>query len=290
MIPFDSVTPLIVVALGALWSEKAGILNIALEGQMLAGAFAAVLIWYATGNELAALAAAVTVGGLSGQLLAWGTLDWKTDPFIAALGLNLFLPAVTGWVSFSLFGNLGVIRLDRIVVPAIAHVPARFFEALLLVLTTGLLLYRTPWGLQLRAAGGSPELASTLGFSPRRLQRQALSLSGALAALGGAFLSLSLGAFVPGMSAGTGWTALVALYLGFRRPGLVLAACFLLAWAEQAAAALQAVPSLPTGVVLALPSLVTTVVYVITSAIQGSPRRGKRGPWKTQGRPSRSHS
>jgi len=265
-IPFDLLTPLLVVALGALWSERAGLLNIALEGQMLSGALAAVLVYSFTGELALALLAAAAFGALTGLVLAWGTLELGADPFIAALGLNLLLPALAGWVSFSLFGNLGVIRLDSGAAPVWLGVPAFFVATLALTLGTEGLLMHTPWGLRLRAAGSSSALMASRGLGTRGLQRQALALSGALGALGGAFLALTLGAFVPGISAGKGWIALVALYLGLRRPLPVMAACLVLAWTEQASNLLQAFRNLPTGLVLGLPSLLTVVVFVATSA------------------------
>jgi len=264
-VPFDLLTPLLIAALGALWSERAGILNIALEGQMLAGALAAVLVQHFTGSLALALTVALVFGALTGLVLAWGTLDLGADPFIAALGLNLLLPALAGWVSFSLFGNLGVIRLGA-TAPATLGVPAFFVVALGLTAATHALLFHTPWGLRLRAAGTSPPLMASRGLSTRGPQRQALALSGSLGALAGAFLALTLGAFVPGISAGKGWIALVALYLGLRRPLPVLAACLVLAWTEQASNLLQAVRELPAGLVLGLPSLLTVVVFVVTSA------------------------
>jgi len=265
-IPFDLLTPLLVAALGALWSERAGVLNIALEGQMLTGALAGVLAYHFTGNLALSLMAAVGFGALTGLLLAWGTLDLGADPFIAALGLNLLLPALAGWVSFSLFGNLGVIRLDSHAAPMILGVPVFFLAALGLTIATHAVLFHTPWGLRVRAAGTSPTLMASRGLGTRGYQRTALALSGSLGALGGAFLALTLGAFVPGISAGKGWVALVALYLGMRRPLPLFLACLALAWTEQASNLLQSFRDLPAGLVLGLPSLVTVVVFVATSA------------------------
>lgn len=281
MIPFDLLTPLLVVALGALWSERAGVLNIALEGQMLSGALAAILVDHFTGNLGLALVAAVAFGALTGQVLAWGALDLKADPFITALGLNLLLPALAGWVSFSLFGNLGVIRVEESA-PLWWGVPVFFLIAVALTAGTHGLLFRTPWGLRVRAAGTSASLMASRGLGTQGLQRQALTISGALGALGGAFLALTLGAFVPGISAGRGWIALVALYLGMRRPVWVLVACWALAWTDQAANLLQAIRTLPSGLVLGLPSLLTVIVFVATSAAKkrlspGTARRPSPG-------------
>lgn len=281
LVPFALLTPLLVAALGALWSERAGLLNIALEGQMLAGALVGVLVMHFTGDLPLALATALVFGALTGLVLAWGALDLGADPFIAALGLNLLLPALAGWVSFSLFGNLGVIRLEE-TAPEWGGVPAFFWVAVVLTLASHAVLFHTPWGLRLRAAGTSPSLMQSRGLSVRSPQRQALALSGALGALAGAFLALGLGAFVPGISAGKGWIALVALYLGLRRPLLVLAACLVLAWTEQASNLLQAVEDLPVGLVLGLPSLLTMVVFVATSAFNRErARRPSRGRSRT---------
>ena len=96
-LPFDLFTPLLLAALGALLSERAGILNIALEGQMLGGAFTAILVQQLTGNLALTALAVVSFGAATSLLLAWGTLKLKADPFIAALGLNLLIPAVIGW-------------------------------------------------------------------------------------------------------------------------------------------------------------------------------------------------
>jgi simple sugar transport system permease protein len=266
-IPVELLTPLLVAALGALWSEKAGVLNIALEGQLLAGALAAVLVQHFTGSAILAVGAALAVGALTGMVLAWGAFDLGTDPFIAALGLNLLLPAAAGWASSALFGNEGAIRVGA-VAPVWFGAPAFLIAALALTIATHAVLFHTSWGLRLRAAGTSPPLMASRGLRAQTYQRQALIVSGALGSLAGAFLSLSLGVFVPGMSAGKGWIALVALYLGVRRPIFILLACLLLAWTEQTSNLLQGVEHLPSGVVLALPPLVTVVVFVITSAVR----------------------
>ena len=281
LVPFDLLTPLLVAALGALWSERAGVLNIALEGQMLSGALVGVLAFHFTGDLTFTIATVLVFGALTGLVLAWGTLDLGSDPFIAALGLNLFLPALAGWVSFLLFGNLGVIRLTGAEVPQLFGVPGFFLIALGLTAATQAVLFHTPWGLRLRAAGTSSALMASRGLETRTYQRQALALSGALGALAGAFLALTLGAFVPGISAGKGWIALVALYLGLRRPLPLLAACLLLAWTDQASNLLQSVRDLPAGLVLGLPSLLTVIVFVATSAARKNLSLGKgkpRGP------------
>lgn len=280
-IPIDLLTPLLVATLGALWSERAGVLNIALEGQLLAGALTAVLVQHFTGSAVLAVVAALAVGAMTGAILAWGTFDLGADPFIAALGLNLLLPALAGWVSFGLFGNLGAIRVGG-AAPVWFGTSAFFIVALALTIATHAVLFHTPWGLRVRAAGSSAALMLGRGLKARTYQRQALLVSGGLGALAGAFLGLTLGVFVPGISAGKGWIALVALYLGVRRPVFILLACLLLAWTEQASNLLQGFEHLPSGVVLGIPPLVTVVVFVATSAVRrGTRKRPPQAPNRT---------
>jgi simple sugar transport system permease protein len=244
------------------------VLNIALEGQMLGGAFTAIVVQQATGNPALTLLAVAAFGAATSLVLSWGTFRLKADPFIAALGLNLLIPALTGWVSFLLFGNQGIIRLDQAFAPQLGTVPLSFAAALLLALGVQGLVFHTAWGLRLRAAGTSEALMASRGLRTGGLKTTALLLSGVLGALGGAVLALNLGTWVQGISAGKGWIALVALYLGLRKPlGLVLAVA-LLAFTEQLSGFLQGVPELPQGVLMGLPSLITVVVFVATSALQ----------------------
>ncbi len=277
-LPFDLLTPLLLAALGALYSERAGILNIAIEGQMLGGAFVAILVVYLTGSPALALLAVLAFGAGASLVLAWGALTLRADPFIAALGLNLLIPALAGWASFLLFGNQGVIRLPEAFAPQLAGLPVTFLVALVLAGATHGLLFHTAWGLRLRAAGVSEALMTSRGLPTRGIKTTALVLSGALAALGGAVLALNLGAWVGGISSGKGWIALVALYLGLRNPLLVVLACLVLAATEQLSGVLQGLTDLPNGVLLGLPSLLTVVVYVVTSALRRPAQRKSSKP------------
>jgi simple sugar transport system permease protein len=204
-LPFDLFTPLLLAALGALFSERAGLLNIALEGQMLGGAFTAILVQQLTGNLALTVLAVTSFGALSSLVLAWGTLKLKADPFIAALGLNLLVPALTGWVSFLLFGNLGVIRLATNVAPRWEGIPVTFLLALALAGLAHFVLFHTSWGLRLRSAGASEHLMASRSLGTRGIKTAALVISGVLGAVGGAVLALNLGALVQGVSARLDW-------------------------------------------------------------------------------------
>lgn len=275
----DLLTPLLLAALGGLWSERAGVLNIALEGQLQTGAFTAAVIFLFTGNPVLAALGAGMVGLLFSLVLAWGHLKLKADLFITGLALNLLLPALAAWVSQGLFGNQGVIRSTQSSGVAVSFgLPgwgsifdghsAFFWVAGVFTAGTAFVLARTRFGLRLRTSGSKEELLASRGLSVGFYRTSALGLSGTLAALGGAALTLHLGAYVPGMSAGQGWMALAAVYLGFRRAGGVLAACLVLAASQLAAHSVQRFVDLPSGVFLALPPLITCVVFVVGSALR----------------------
>lgn len=280
---FDLLTPLLLAALGGVISERAGVLNIALEGLVQAGAFTAAALFFFTGNGMVAALGALTVGALATLVLGWGHLKLKSDLFITGLAVNLLLPALAGWSAQALFGNQGLVKATHtsevalfipflpgkgLVEEAIQGRSAFFWLALALVAALSFILFKTRLGLRLRAGAQSPELLASRGLSPQRYKLGALVASGVLGALAGAALTLHLGAYVPGISAGQGWLALAAVYLGFRSPGGTALACLVIAAAQQASHSLQGLVSLPPGLILALPPLVTCIIFVITCAFR----------------------
>lgn len=261
------VVPYILAGLGGLLTEKSGPLNIALEGAMGLGAFAAAVVVLATGQWILTLPAALAVGLAAGYLQGLVRERTRSDPFIVGLSFNLLLPALTVILSQLWFGTKGTLQLppagDRGLLTT-----GLLWVSLGLVGLTWYLLARTPWGLRLRAAGLAPAYLRSRGVRPESYQLLALVLSGGLSALAGAQLVLRLGAYLSGLTAGRGWIALVALYLGARHPlGLVLAAV-LFAGAEVGSQHLAGLHLLPEGVILALPYLITLGALVVYSGIQ----------------------
>lgn len=275
--------PFLLAALGGLFSERAGLLNIALEGLMLAGAFTAILVTQVTGSWLLGTLGGVLAALLFSALFALVHHRLKTDLFITGLALNLLIPTLITLASQALFQTKGALRLDP--TPNL-HLwpdgPTVFvLLALLAVPATAFVLTQTRFGLRLRASGATPELLLSRGLNPVRYQTAALLLSGLGAGLAGAALALSLGAFTPNLSAGRGWIALVALYLGYRHPWGILIACLLFAGAESLAQRLQGSQNLPTGFILALPYLLTVLALVAYSLLRrrfGPGRRRKTPP------------
>lgn len=244
--------PFLLLALAAVLSDRAGSLNIALEGFLGLGTFvtaaAAALGW----GPLESLSLGLLTGALAGGLLSATVQGLGADLFVAGLGLNLITPSLNAALSQGLFGHRGTLRglpgLDPGWMSA---------GALLTVLAGAYLLQRSVLGLRLRAVGDQPALARSRGLPVGGLKAGALIVSGALASLAGGLLTLRLGAYVPGMSAGRGWMALVALYLGRRHPLGAALATAVFALADSLSHYGQGFSWMGSGLALALPYLVT---------------------------------
>ena len=257
--------PLVLAALGGLISERAGALNISLEGCIGAGAFLAVLLAIAGVPPAAAMAASALFGGFCGFVLAAVHLKLGANLFIAGLGLNLLLPALADLVSQLVLGHKGAVRIPEAAPggwesaePAVVAAAAP-----LLALLAAVALSRSAFGRRLKAAGSSPEFLSERGLDPRRTKALALAISSAAAALAGAAVSYRIGAYVPGVSAGRGWIALVVVWMGFRRPPGVLLAAYFFAFMEIIAGRAQGIQSISATLFLALPYLAALVALII---------------------------
>ena len=206
-------TPLIFAALAGVVCERAGILNISLEGGLTVGAFAAVAVSYLTRSPIAGLAAGVLAGAVLGGLLGFAATRFGVDQIVAGTGLNLLAAGGTAFGIVVLFGTPGASPE----VPALGARGEAALIVLALVSAIGLQLGLdyTPWGLRLRACGESPHAVRSAGLDPRRIRLIATLVGGALAGLGGVFLSLGeLDIYSDGMTAGRGFIALAAVIFG----------------------------------------------------------------------------
>ncbi|MDR0389260.1 MAG: ABC transporter permease, partial [Spirochaetaceae bacterium] len=217
-------TPLLWAAAGGLFTELSGMLNIALEGMLLTGAFAALAAVYYTGSLAAGAAAAAAASLALALLLAFTTLKLRSNVFITGLAANLFASGTTLVLSQRLFGTRGVVTLPDgpglalVEIPLVKDAPVLgdlfsghslyLYGSLVFLFLSWLALYRTPFGFHLRACGKYSAALVSLGIRPDTCRFIAFLVSGFCCGIGGSFLSLNLGAFVPGMSAGKGWTAL----------------------------------------------------------------------------------
>ena len=239
-------TPLGFAALGGLFSERSGVINIGLEGMMLMSAFAGVAGTYATGSTVLGLLVAMVVGLLFGLIHAVASVTFEADQIISGIAINLLALGGTGLLMVLFFGSGGTSpRIDTfptIEIPLLSDIPvigAVFSQSILVYLLYALVplswwvLYRSRFGLRLRAVGEVPEAVDTAGVSVFRLRYIGVSLSGVLAGLGGAFLSMSLlSAFTEGMTNGRGFIALAALIFGRWNPIGAFGAAMLFGFAQ----------------------------------------------------------
>ena len=230
-------TPLLLAALGGLFSERSGVINIALEGLMLAGAFtAASVTWYA-GSPWVGLAAGVLAGMAIAAVHAGACIRYRADQVVSGTAINILLTGVPALLSGAFFLSSG----STPQVPKEQLIPwTPIVIAALLVPLTYYVLYYTPFGLRLRAVGENPEAADAAGVSVNRLRYAAVLISGALAGVGGAYLSIGQSSlFTRNMSAGRGFIALAALIFGKWRPVQTMLACLLFGFTEALAIQLQ---------------------------------------------------
>jgi ABC-type uncharacterized transport system permease subunit len=219
-------TPLIYAALGGVLSERSGVVNIGLEGILTAGAFFAVVGSAATGSPLAGVAAGIVAGALLAVILAFAATRLGVDQIVAGTGLNIVALGGAAYGLLLIFGQPGASRE----VPSLGTTGERVLTLLAFVLTALLwfALFRTPWGLRVRSCGENPRAAEIAGIDALQTRFWAVVIGGAIASLGGVYLSLAeLDLYSDGMTAGRGYIALAAVIFGRWNPwGALGAAVF----------------------------------------------------------------
>lgn len=250
--------PLILAAIGGLYSERAGIINIALEGLMLAGAFTAATVTYFTGSPWIGLLAAIGAGMAVAAIHAVVCIYFGADQVVSGTAINILFLGVPALMSGALFSSSGSTeQLPRSQLLPITPIVIAFA----MVPITLYVLSHTRFGLRLRAVGENPEAAETAGVSVARIRFAAVLISGALAAIGGAYLSIGQSSlFTRNMTAGRGFIALAALIFGKWRPVQTMLACLLFGFAEALAIQMQGVAALPVQFIQVIPYVVTMIV------------------------------
>jgi simple sugar transport system permease protein len=251
-------TPLLLAALGGLYSERSGVINIALEGLMLAGAFTAATVTYVSGSPWIGLAAGVGAGVLVALIHGLACIKFKADQVVSGTAINILFLGVPALLSGAFFQSTGATpQLPQGQLMPLAPIVLAF----LLVPVTWYVLNRTPFGLRLRAVGENPEAADTAGVNVARVRFAAVMVSGALAAIGGAYLSIGQSSlFARNMSAGRGFIALAALIFGKWRPVQTMLACLLFGFADALSIQMQGVSQVPVQFIQIVPYALTIVV------------------------------
>jgi ABC-type uncharacterized transport system permease subunit len=268
-------TPLVLAALGGLFSERSGVINIALEGKMLAGAFTAAAVTYAADTRLGmgaaspwvGLVAAMIAGLFIAAIYAVSCIKFKADQVVSGAAINILMIGIPGFLSGALFlssGSTPQIPKDHL----LPQSPVVIALAILaLVAAIWYVLYKTPFGLRLRSVGENPEAADAAGVSVTKIRYSGVLIAGVLAGLGGAYLSIGQSSlFTRNMTAGRGFIALAALIFGKWRPVQTLLACLLFGFTEAVSIQMRGSFKLPSGEDIPV-QFVEMVPYVLTIVV-----------------------
>ena len=264
---------LLLPALGGVISERSGVVNIAMEGMMLTGAYAGAIIALSTHSLIAGVLGAMIAGGLMSLVHAVVSINFKADQIVSGIAINIAALGLTNYLNIVQTNAQGIpslpgsVRLPVISWGPLAHIPflgpvlfqqnVIFYVALAILIGINFLLFRTNIGLRIRAVGEHPSAADTAGINVRLLRYCCVIGSGLLSGLAGAFLSLGIaGIFNPNMTAGAGYIALAAMIFGKYTPWGTGAACLIFGLGEALSPRLQ-----DTGI---SPYLLSTLPYILT--------------------------
>jgi general nucleoside transport system permease protein len=280
--------PLIFGALGGVISERVGVVNVAIEGQLLAGAFTSAMVASVTGSPILGLLAAMVAGVLVSFVLAAFSIKYFVDQVIVGVVLNVLVTGLTGFLFSQVLAPHAATlnqppRFDRINIPLLSEIPilgpVLFRQTLIVyimyvaVAAVYFGIFHTKWGLRLRAVGEHPQAADTVGINVSGTRFWNVSLAGAIAGLGGAYFTLgSVGAFGKEMTAGAGFIALAAVIFGRWDPIRATLAALLFGFASNLQNVLSIIGSpVPSEFMLMLPYLVT--IFAVAGLVGQS-----RGP------------
>ena len=267
--------PLIFGSLAGIVCERVGVINVAIEGDLLFGAFLAAMVASGTGNPWLGLIAAPIAGALVGCLLALFAVKYWVDHIIVGVVLNVLVLGLTNYLYNGLVQATPELRvqvgLPVLPIPVLSEIPIIgpvFFEGTILlylmyvaVAVLQFMLFRSRWGLRMRACGEHPEAADTVGIKVNRTRIRNTILGGAIAGLGGAYLTVGLGlTFTKEMSSGKGYIALAAMILGKWNPKGAVLACLVFGFALNAQGSLAIVnQDVPSQVMNMVPYLITII-------------------------------
>ena len=290
--------PLMIVALGGMFSERSGVVNIALEGIMIMGAFTGILFLNLTGGKMSgqlqlilAIVIAMVTGGIFSLTHAYAAINMKADQTISGTALNMFAPAFAIFVARVIQGVQQVqftntFRIDS--VPVLGKIPVigpvlfqnayiTTYLGILILIVSATVLYKTRFGLRLRACGEHPQAADAAGINVYRMQYAGVVISGALGGLGGLVFVVPTSTNFNADVAGYGFLAIAVLIFGQWKPGTILGASLFFGLMKAIAAAYSGIPFLaslgiPSYLYKMVPYLATMVVLMFTSRNSQAPR------------------
>jgi ABC-type uncharacterized transport system permease subunit len=267
-------TPLVFGAMGGMISERSGVTNIGLEGMMLTGAFFGIWAADKTNSWILGLVGAAVAGGLMALIHAFFAINLRADQIVGGTAVNFLALGLTGYLFIDIYGgqgtptdipeipdvHLGFLDSWYFVGPVFGQLNLMIWLAFFTVILSSIVLFKTPLGLRIRAVGEHPRAADTVGISVYGLRYLAVVLSGMLAALGGAYLSIGfLNSFNQNVTAGRGFIALAAVIFGNWRPYGAAAACLLFGFSSALADRLPVYSESAAVLFRALPYVITLI-------------------------------
>ncbi len=281
-------TPLLLSALGELVTERAGVMNLGVEGMMLLSAFTSFMVTYITGSLWLGILTAMITGGLMALLMAFMAVTLKVEQIVTGMALNLLGAGISlFWLrlmsSTAKVDYMTIELFKPIQIPYLSSLPyigeilfsQRWltYFAFLMVPIIWFFLYRTKYGLQIRSVGENPKAVDTKGVNVARLQYLATIFGGVMAGLGGAFLTLAATPrFVPGISGGRGWLAIVIVIAGNWLPWRITLAALIFAFLDAFQLHVQGVGvQIPYQILLALPYLFAIIAMMGSRARSEAP-------------------
>jgi len=271
-------TPLAFAAIGGIFNERSGVVNIGLEGMMLAGAFFGIYAAAESGSWVVGLLGAMIAGGTLGLVHAVFTITFRADQIVIGFAINFLALGLTGYLFRSIYGAQGtpsdIPRIPALdlpqwfkdipfIGPVFGSLSVMTWLMIVLAIAAWFVIFKTPIGLRLRSVGEHPRAADTVGISVFKIRYGAVILSGILASLGGAYLSFGFGgSFNENMTNGRGFIALAAVILGKWNPLGALAACLLFGFGFALSIPLQREADISANLVSTLPYVLTLIALV----------------------------
>ncbi len=268
-------TPLVFAAIGGMFSERSGVVNIGLEGMMLMGAFWGIYGADKGGSWVVGILVGMLVGGLLSLIYGFFAIHLRADQIVGGTAVNFLALGITGYFFFQLYHGSyvpqGVSTIPNVKIPgvsgwqflgpAVGNLSLMIWASFLLVIVSYFVVFRTPIGLRIRACGEHPRAADTVGINVYAVRYGAVTLSGMLAAAGGVYLSDGFGggAFTDNMTAGRGFIALAAMIFGNWRPAGAFAAAILFGLSTAIALRLQVYSASASTLFNVLPYVLTLI-------------------------------
>ncbi len=279
-------TPLIFAAMGGVFSEKSGVINIGIEGMMIMGAFFAVWGTHISGSSLVGILLACLFSGIAAILHGILSIFLRANQVISGIGINLFATSLTSYLIQKLFGTQGQTDIVKVVpypkeflsnIPIVGKLLSELnwfvIGALVLVFVSWFILYKTNIGYRIRAVGEHPKAADTLGINVYKVRFLCVLLSGILAGLGGASLSIAnVNLFRVGMVSGRGYIAIAAMIFGNWKPHTTFVACIIFSLSQTFEILSQKFGfNIPTEIYFMMPYILTMIALIFFVRKSNSP-------------------